>query len=174
MKFIGIACILLLAIGLGAWFVIGKNDAHKEKVALDQKTAIADQAADNERHIREEKEKAIQQQALERAAKINDFKANRDNYIKQQVTYTYDGFWGGIKNVALNVSNNSDFKMNEVTVTLYYIKKNGDIFESKKISVFNIPPHDSKVTTAPTSKRGVKVQSKITSVQSDEIDSTGR
>lgn len=168
--------LLLIAAG-GIWWYNSHQPleaAQDKETQLIQKVEQANLAADRERRIREQRDSLQLQQTLEKEQKIYDFKANQGKYIQHKINYDYDGMFGGIKNVSVTVSNQSDFKMNEVTVQLQYIKKNGDLYETKKVSVYNIPARQSRTITAPGSKRGTKMQSRIIGIQSDETELPAR
>lgn len=175
--YIIIGVIVLLVAGAGIWWYYRQQPsaaAQDQDKQLLQKVEQANLAADRERRLRAQKDSLELQQTLEKERKINDFKANQGKYIQHKINYDYDGTFGGIKNVSVTVSNQSGFKMNEVTVQLQYIKKNGDLYETKKVSVYNIPAQQSRTITAPGSKRGTKMQSRITAIQSDETELPAR
>jgi hypothetical protein len=81
---------------------------------------------------------------------------------------TYDGL-GGISNLDITVTNNTDYKMNEVTVSVDYIKDNGDVFKSEIVTIYNIPAHQDKSVSAPESNRGTSVNTSIHSISSKNL-----
>ena len=175
--YIIIGVVVLLVAGTGIWWYYRQQppaEVQDQDKQLLQKVEQANLAADRERRLREQKDSLQLQQTLQKEQKINDFKANQGKYIQHKINYDYDGTFGGIKNVSVTVSNQSGFKMNEVTVQLQYIKKNGDLYETKKVSVYNIPAQQSRTITAPGSKRGTKMQSRIIAIQSDETELPAR
>lgn len=167
-KFIALT-LIILAIGFGIIYFFKKQSDLVEKTeVLNNEVDRANQAAVNEQLIREQKEDAIQKEVYEKAQKIKNIKEHIDTYVEHRVNFSYDPTFGGINNVSVTVGNNSDFKLEEVTVTLLYIKKNGDLHDSKNVTLYNIPPHSVKTTLAPSSGRGTSMDSKITAFQLDE------
>jgi len=165
---IGLIAATILVIAFFLWKRTGTLS--KTNTELQKRVQQVKDSISQERAIRLQEEQAIQRQAFEKAQKLKAIKGNINKFITQKVTYDYNDFFGGIDNVKVTVSNNSDFKMNEVTVQLSYIKKNGELYETQNVTIFNIPAHERKTVSGPESKRGTSMGSKITSVQSDELD----
>lgn len=163
-------CLLLI---IAAIFWFNKKEeptGPPSETALEQELKQAQETISQEQLIRDQRDSLQQVAKQKQLEKVQDFKANRNKYVQQSVSYDYDKMFGGIKKVAITVNNKSDFKLNEVVVQLQYIKKNGEVYESQKVSVYNVQPHKTATVAGPSSKRGTKMSSTIISVQSDELE----
>jgi hypothetical protein len=83
--------------------------------------------------------------------------------------YTSNGL-GGISNLDITVSNNTNYIIDEVMVEVKYIKKNGGIFNVEKLVMKNINPNDTKSIRAPDSNRGRTVRVSIKSIYSKQLN----
>lgn len=66
--------------------------------------------------------------------------------------------FGGISNLDVIVTNNTDYTLDEVTVAIDYIKKNGGIYRTENLTFNNIPAKQNISLSAPNSKRGLSVK----------------
>ena len=78
------------------------------------------------------------------------------------------GVFGGIQGLTLLVDNASDHVLDKVTIEVAYLKPNGDVIEKENHHLRAVAPKSSKTLVVPPSKRGVKVEYKITKIQSHE------
>lgn len=161
--------IIFIAIGI-IWFWARTSSLSKTNTDLQKKMQQVKDSVSQAEAIRLQQEREAKRQAYEKAQKIKAVKDNIGMFVTQKVTYDYDGFFGGIDNVLVTVSNNSDFNMNAITVQLSYIKKNGELYDTKYLTVRDVAAHSQKMVKGPDSKRGMKVNSKISHVQSDELE----
>lgn len=159
--------VCLLAAGFAFYFSSHKTDLTKKTEQLEQQLQQIDQKTIIEQQTRLAKEENSKRAEHERLNQIKVVKADIEAYVLHKVNYSYDGTFGGVKNVDIWIKNNSDFKMNELTLKLYYIKKNGDVYETKDITFYNLLPKEEKHMPGPTSKRGTRMKAKITGVQID-------
>lgn len=167
-KFIAIALIFLGVIA-GIFFLINRQTELTQKTEqLDQKIEQVDQAALAEQQGKAQREEEAQRAIQEKTAKIQAVKENIDEYVQQKVDYNYDATFGGIKNVRVSVRNNAEFKIEELTIRLSYIKKNGNLHETKDIFLYNIPPHKQIDVEGPSNNRGVRLEAKIVGVEISE------
>jgi hypothetical protein len=65
--------------------------------------------------------------------------------------------FGGISNLDLIVTNNTDYTIDQITVAIAYIKKNDGIYKTEYLTFNNIPAHQNKSLSAPDSNRGISV-----------------
>jgi hypothetical protein len=79
------------------------------------------------------------------------------------------GTFGGISNLQLTVSNHSIYSLNLVVVEVQYIQANKKVFKTENIYFHDIAPGSALMQEAPKSSRGIKVQYKITLVNSKEL-----
>lgn len=83
--------------------------------------------------------------------------------------YTVHGF-GGISNLDVMVTNNSNYNLDQVIVEIEYIKKNGDIYNVESLVVKNIRANDTKSVSAPDSNRGTNIKLNVKNVYSLELN----
>lgn len=110
---------------------------------------------------------------LKREERVNaeeDNKAEIKNNITSYVTadrsaYNYSEL-GGISNLSITVSNNTDYLMDNVKVKIDYIKPDGDIWDSKIVDFNMIDPQTQTTIKVPDTERGVKVEYQIIEIQS--------
>ena len=78
------------------------------------------------------------------------------------------GTFGGISEVQLTVSNKSTYPLDLVTVEVQYIQANKKIFKTENVYFRNIRAGEAMMLEAPESQRGIKVQYKISIINSKE------
>jgi hypothetical protein len=79
------------------------------------------------------------------------------------------GTFGGISDLQLTVSNKSTYPLDLVVVEVQYIQSNKKIFKTENLYFRNIGAGSALMVEAPKSSRGVKVQYKITLINSKEL-----
>lgn len=70
--------------------------------------------------------------------------------------YSVDAF-GGISNLDVIVTNNTNNTIDQITVAVDYIKDNGGIYKTEYLTFNNIPANQNKSLSAPDSNRGLSV-----------------
>lgn len=103
----------------------------------------------------------------------DDSKDTIRNNITSYVTvenneYTYSKL-GGISNLEITVTNNTEFLIDNVKVRVVYIKKNGDVWDSKTIDFNLINPHGQSTINMPDTQRGTDIQNEIVSIKSTAL-----
>ena len=106
---------------------------------------------------------------LELTEKNRNFRNNFEKYIHVSTNqYKYNEL-GGISNLDVIVSNDTDYLLNEVNVNIDYIKDSGEIFKSENIILNNIPAHQNKSASAPESNRGTSVKTRMDAITSKKM-----
>ena len=101
--------------------------------------------------------------------KAKEIRKNWTKYITAiNTSYAY-GVLGGIDNLSVKFSNNTDYPLDVVTAKVTYIKANGKPWKSKLVSIYNIPPHSDKEEPLPKVIRGKSVQVSIQKVTSRKM-----
>lgn len=93
---------------------------------------------------------------------------NLKKYITLSANDYEVGFFGGISNLKLAVTNKSDFKIDKVMVEVSFLKPNGEVVKKQRLTVKSIPANGKKSITVPSTSRGVKVKYRIISIQSKQ------
>lgn len=83
--------------------------------------------------------------------------------------YSVDAF-GGISNLDIIVTNNTDYTIDEIKVAIAYIKKNDGVFKTEYLTFKNIPPKQNKSLSAPNSNRGLSVKLTKQSITSTDLN----
>jgi hypothetical protein len=79
------------------------------------------------------------------------------------------GTFGGISDLQMTVSNRSMYPIDLVVVEVQYVQANKKIFKTEDLYFRDLGPGAAMMLEAPKSSRGVKIQYKITLVNSKEL-----
>jgi len=80
------------------------------------------------------------------------------------------GAFGGIRDLQLTVSNNSNYILDNVVVELQYLKPSEQPLKTENISFNSVAPKGSMTIAIPPTKRGVKVAFRIVKIESKELN----
>ena len=80
-----------------------------------------------------------------------------------------NGGLGGISGPEISVVNHSGYLIDLVMVEVQYIKQNGNVFKTEKITFQNLKPTEMQHQYAPDSKRGTQLKTSIILVKSVEL-----
>ena len=101
--------------------------------------------------------------------KNRNYRNNIEQYVVANTNrYTYNEL-GGISNLDIIVTNNTEYLIDEVNVNVDYIKDNGGIYKSEIVTIYNIPAKQDKSVSAPESDRGTSVEAKIQTISSKKL-----
>ena len=101
--------------------------------------------------------------------KNRNYRNNIEQYVVANTNrYTYNEL-GGISNLDIIVTNNTEYLLDEVNVNIDYIKDNGGIYKSEIVTIYNIPAKQDKSVSAPESNRGTSVDAKIQTISSKKL-----
>lgn len=101
--------------------------------------------------------------------KNRNYRNNIEQYVGANTNqYSYNEL-GGISNLDIIVTNNTEYLLNEVNVEVEYIKDNGGIYKTEIVTIYNIPSKQDKSASAPESDRGTSVNTKIHSISSKKL-----
>jgi len=76
------------------------------------------------------------------------------------------GTFGGISEAQITVSNKSVYPLDFVMVEVQYVQANKKIFKTENVYFRNIRPGESMMMDAPESPRGIKLQCKVSVLNS--------
>lgn len=154
--------LVLLGSGAAGWLLSDRKD--------EKKAAANEAQLFRQQQMQEQKEKdslaAEQKRRAEALARKNKQYRNRwMDYIRIGDTKPeIDDFWGGVDAFELPVKNDTEYMLDEVQVSISYIKKSGEVYKTEKVALYNIPPRSIETTKAPESSRGTSVTMKITKI----------
>ncbi|MDI6048648.1 DUF4339 domain-containing protein [Flavobacterium sp. XS2P24] len=101
--------------------------------------------------------------------KNRSYRNNIEQYVEASTNqYSYNEL-GGISNLDIIVTNNTEYLLNEVNVAVDYIKDSGGIYKTEIVTIYNIPAKQDKSASAPESDRGTSVNAKVQSISSRKL-----
>ncbi len=140
-----------------------QSKAEKQKTEKPKKTQvqIAQERREKQERIERERQakikRDIQRAEREEKQKKENFRRNWRSYITvERSSYNYSSF-GGISNLSITVTNNSDYMIDLCVISHDIIKKNGGIYEVIATPFENIPPHSRKRIRVADTNRGVSI-----------------
>jgi hypothetical protein len=102
-------------------------------------------------------------------AKNLNYRNNWNRYIKVAAgEYKYSTL-GGIYNLEAVIRNNTDYPLDEVKVTINYIKESGAKYKSEYVTIYNVPKDGNASMPAPDSDRGTSVTFEINTIISKKM-----
>jgi hypothetical protein len=108
-----------------------------------------------------------EQQAEERRKYIRN---NFENFLNlSNSSYTYYKI-GGIQDLYIQVDNTSEYRFDQVIITVAYIKENGGVYKYENIDFGKLKAKGSKKLKAPNSSRGTSVQYYIAYASSERLN----
>jgi hypothetical protein len=100
----------------------------------------------------------------QREDNLRSIRNNWSSYIYvKEFHYKYSSL-GGVDPFEIPVVNNTDHFIDEITISIKYIKASGGTYKTENIAINNIPPHAEKTALAPQSPRGTSVAADISEV----------
>jgi len=137
---------LIIGISIMAFLAIGSNIISENTISQDK--------------ITPEEDDSVNMQIRNNITSLIQVNTNQ---------YSVNAF-GGISNLDVIVTNNTDFTIDEITVAIAYIKKNDGIFKTEYVTFNNIQPKQSKSLSAPDSNRGLSVKLTKQTITSSELN----
>ena len=106
-------------------------------------------------------------------AKITAKNANYRNNWSRFITanagdYKFSSL-GGIYDLEAVVQNQTDYPLDEVHISISYIKDNGKTYKTEYVTVYNVPANGKASMPAPDSDRGTSVSFEITDINSKKM-----
>ena len=98
-----------------------------------------------------------------------NIKDNIGHYVQLSGNKYSVGTFGGIDELQLTVSNKSLYPLDLVVVEVQYIQSNKKVFKTENLYFRNISAGSALMEEAPKSSRGVKVQYRITLINSKDL-----
>lgn len=161
---------VILVGGLIGWLVY-QNSQHSATIdTLQEKVTTQDDAIQTQQTQEAEKEAERQRINAANTAKNMKYRNNWDTYIKVSNSEpTIDYTFGGISEFNVYVSNETEYILDQVDVLVQYIRKNGEIYQSSTVHLFNVAPNTMESGVAPKSINGIKVSCSVEKVISNKM-----
>lgn len=81
------------------------------------------------------------------------------------------GTFGGISDARITVQNPTSLSFSYVTVSVTYVKADGEIYKSETLMFYDVKPYSSVLLDAPGSDRGTSITAYIVSYKSPDLPS---
>ena len=156
---------ILFSIIIGCVIIIGGIiglNAYQKSVTVDTFVAMQQN---------EDASKEFERQRINIAntEKNKKYRNNWSDYISSTSNrYSYREI-GGIFELEVIITNNTEYMLDEVDVQVGYIKDNGSYFKTEIVRVYNINAHSAKSQKAPESERGKSVDMTINGITSRKM-----
>lgn len=161
----------VLIVGVLIIWLVYENSQHSATIDnLEEKVSTQDQAIQTQQTQDAVKEVERLRINATNTAKNMKYRNNWDTYIKvsnsePNIDYTF----GGISEFNVYVSNDTEYILDQVDISVQYIRKNGEIYQSSTVHLFNIAPNSMERGVAPISINGVKVSCTVEKIMSDKM-----
>ncbi|HUH33952.1 MAG TPA: DUF4339 domain-containing protein [Daejeonella sp.] len=106
----------------------------------------------------------------ELAAKNLNYRNNWVRYIKADASNFKTNTFGGIYQLEVVVQNQTDYPLDEVNISVSYIKENGGTHKTENVTVYNVPAHGKASAPAPDSNRGKSLSLEIIKIRSKKMN----
>jgi hypothetical protein len=138
------------------------NENRDLKESLTSVSGTAQQIAE-----RKEQQQRVQGKFVERRAY---YRRNWQQFIAVSTNDYRTGLLGGIKNLELIVRNQTEYPLDNVVVTVQYLRSNGEVFKTEPYTINEVPAKGSRSVEAAGSRKGMKVQLKLMSITSQAMN----
>jgi hypothetical protein len=175
-KFIipGVAVILMITL-----FVMYRNEHRLYEKALQANYSLS-------AHLREVQQKNQQvtegmeqiQQATQYSAQTKGtfvdqkkyYRQHWQNYIHVSLNNYKTGLLGGVHDIKVIVTNDSEFPLDNVVASVQYYRANGKLFKTETVDVNNIKAKSSSGASAPDSRKGMSVKLVLNRITSQQMN----
>ena len=106
----------------------------------------------------------VEQKPMVRSVKPKDIRSQ----VKVKANDYRTGVFGGISELELTAINASPHFVDRLTVSVDFMKKNGDLIETKKYTIPSVAPNSTKKLQVPENRRGTKIRISVQQVYSKE------
>jgi hypothetical protein len=149
--------------------------ARQQEKAQNDKQNLINQTKEETRQetVSDMNEKQYNEENQKETNAENQRKSIRNNWSKyitlERSQYMYAEI-GGISDLSLSITNNTDYTLDEVWANVSYVKANGSIYKTETVYFSGIAPHYKQTKRAPNSDRGVTVDYlEITYISSKQL-----
>jgi type II secretory pathway pseudopilin PulG len=144
--------------------LLNENRHLQESLEINSNTTAQIQSR---REVQERVEEANQGTFVERRTY---FRKNWHQFITINTNDYKTGFLGGVKDLKLIVRNQTEYPLDNVVVSVQYLKGNGDVFKTEQYTVNNVPAKGTQSVSAAASRKGQKVEIKLVSITSQPMN----
>ncbi|MVT11899.1 hypothetical protein [Chitinophaga tropicalis] len=98
------------------------------------------------------------------------YRRNWKQFIAVTTSDYRTGFLGGIKDLQVIVRNQTEYPLDNVVVSVQYMRGNGDVFKTEEYTINDVPAKGTKSVKASGSRKGQKVELKLLSITSQSMN----
>ncbi|SHM12762.1 hypothetical protein [Chitinophaga sp. CF418] len=98
------------------------------------------------------------------------YRRNWKQFIAVTTSDYRTGFLGGIKDLQIIVRNQSEYPLDNVVVSVEYMRGNGDVFKTEEYTINDVPAKGTKSVQASSSRKGQKVELRLLSITSQPMN----
>lgn len=98
------------------------------------------------------------------------YRRNWKQFISVTTSDYRTGFLGGIKDLHIIVRNQSEYPLDNVVVSVQYMRGNGDVFKTEQYTINDVPAKGTKSVMASSSRKGQKVSLQLLSITSQPMN----
>lgn len=138
------------------------NENRDLQQSLNSASGTAQQIAE-----RKEQQQRTQGKFVERRTY---YRRNWQQFIAVSTNDYRTGFLGGIKNLELIVRNQTEYPLDNVVVTVQYLRSNSEVFKTEQYTINEVPAKGTRAVEAAGSRKGMKVQLKLMSITSQAMN----
>ncbi len=138
------------------------NENRDLRKSLEQSGMIAQQISD-----RKDMQQRVNAQFVDRRVY---FRKNWQQFITVSVNDYRTGLFGGIKDLNITVRNQTDYPLENVVVSLQYLKNNNEIFKTEQYTINSIPAQGQQSLAASNSRKGSKAVVKLLRITSQAMN----
>lgn len=98
------------------------------------------------------------------------YRRNWKQFIAVNTSDYRTGLLGGIKDLKILVRNQSDYPLDNVVVSVEYMRGNDNVFKTEQYTINNVPAKGTQSVAASNSRKGMKVKIKLISITSQAMN----
>ncbi|MFB6455247.1 hypothetical protein ACE38W_08260 [Chitinophaga sp. Hz27] len=98
------------------------------------------------------------------------FRRNWNQFITVSLNDYRTGFLGGIRDLNIIIRNQTDYPLENVVVSLQYLRNNNEVFKTEQYSIKSIPAQGQQSIAASNSRKGSKAVVKLVSITSQAMN----
>ncbi|WP_143097688.1 hypothetical protein [Chitinophaga sp. CF118] len=144
--------------------LLNENRQLKESLDINSNTT---QQIESRREVQQRTEAAGEGTFVERRTY---FRRNWKQFIAVSTSDYKTGFFGGIKDLKIIVRNQTEYPLDNVVVSVEYLRGNGDAFKTEQYTINDVPAKGTQSVSAAASRKGQKVEIKLVSITSQPMN----
>ncbi|WP_343668504.1 hypothetical protein [Chitinophaga sp.] len=173
---------IVIIIFLGIFLVMSYS---RQQERVKQVLAQNERLANENRHLKQSLDMSSNtaQQIADRA-EVRERENSQGQFVDPRIYYRKNwkqfiavtnsdyrtGFLGGIKDLDVIVKNQTEFVIDNVIVSVEYLRGNGDVFKTEQYTISDIGAKGTKSVRAADSRKGQKVVVRLVSVTSQSMN----